>query len=163
MKGNDGKCRADPAVFVGADHDGALLEQRPLDTKRHSMRAMLNFTALAIVLLISWSAHAQPTMGELFAQCEAYGRSRLNPAQDTSSAKCLAYFSAVHQLAYLYLEGRKVLNFVCLPNDGFATEQLIQVFILHVRANPHQDRRQLAVVEVTNALARKFPCIDAHD
>jgi hypothetical protein len=151
------------AVFVRANHDGALLEQRPLDATRYFMTSMLNFIALAIVLLISWSAHAQPTMGELFAQCEAYERPRLTPAQDTSSAKCVAYFNAVHQLAYLYLDGRKVLNFVCLPNDEPATAQLIHVFMLHVRANPHQDRRQLAVVEVTNALARKFPCLDAHD
>ena len=82
------------------------------------MRAMLKFTAPAILLLISWSAHAQPTTGELFAQCEAYERPRLTRAEDTSSAKCLAYFSAVHQLAYLYLDGVKALNFVCLPNNG---------------------------------------------
>jgi len=125
------------------------------------MRAMLKFTALAILLLISWSAHAQPTTGELFAQCEAYERPRLTRAEDTSSAKCLAYFSAVHQLAYLYLDGRRVLNFVCLPNDGPDTAQLIQMFMAHVRANPHQNRRHLAVADVTNALARNFPCRDA--
>jgi hypothetical protein len=127
------------------------------------MRATLKFTALTILLLIGWSAHAQPTTGELFAQCEAYERPRLTPTQDTSSAKCLAYFSAVHQLAYLYLDGRKVLNFVCLPNDGPNTAQLIQVFMARVRANPHQDRRHLAVAEVINALARTFPCRDSHD
>jgi Rap1a immunity proteins len=126
------------------------------------MGAMLKFTAFAILLLISGSAHGEPTTGELFAQCEAYERPRVSSAQDTSSAKCLAYFSAVHQLAYLYLDGRKVLNFVCVPNDGPDTAQLIQVFMAYVRANPHQDRRRLAVVEVTRALARTFPCKD-HD
>jgi hypothetical protein len=122
---------------------------------------MLKFTAFAILLLISWSAHAEPTTGELFAQCEAYERPRVSSAQDTSAAKCLAYFSAVHQLAYLYVDGRKVLNFVCLPNDGPDTAQLIQVFMAYVRANPHQDRHHQAVVDVTNALARTFPCKDS--
>ena len=123
------------------------------------MRAMLKFTALAILLLISWSAHAQPTTGELFAQCEAYERPRLTRAEDTSSAKCLAYFSAVHQLAYLYLDGVKALNFVCLPNNGPDIAELIQTFMAHVRANP-QNRRHSAIIEVTNALALAFPCKD---
>jgi hypothetical protein len=57
---------------------------------------MLKFAALASFLLISWSAHAQQTTGELFAQCEVYALPRLSPAQDMSSAKCFAYFSAVH-------------------------------------------------------------------
>ena len=120
---------------------------------------MLKFAALASFLLISWSAHAQQTTGELFAQCEVYALPRLSPAQDMSSARCFAYFSAVHQLAHLYRDGVKALNFVCLPNNGPDIAELIQAFMAHVRANP-QNRRQSAIVEVTNALARAFPCKD---
>jgi Rap1a immunity proteins len=118
---------------------------------------MLKFTASAMFLVISWSAHAQQTTGELFAQCEVYERPRLNAAQDKSAASCFAYFTAVHQLASLYLDGGKVLNFVCLPNNGPDIAKLIQVFMTYARANP-LDRRASAVGEVTNALAHAFPC-----
>jgi hypothetical protein len=117
--------------------------------------------------VVSWSAHAQRTIGELFTVCEDFERgARQNVGSvslpNINAGVCHGYFQAVGHLAYFYTaapggKSVKALRFMCLPSNGPNVTQLIRMFMAYARAHP-EEHHSSAVFGVVNAINSAFPC-----
>jgi hypothetical protein len=83
----------------------------PKGSCQHRLRSLrwdgLRFAVLTMCLLVSWSAHAQRTIGELFTVCEDYERGARQNVDSVSlpninAGVCHGYFQAVGHLAHFY-------------------------------------------------------------
>jgi hypothetical protein len=121
---------------------------------------------LVAAIVITWlnlvPAFAETT-GQLLTMCESYERNvRINGEQvmltDISSGECYAYFTAIHDLAFLHLNNSPTgsLPHVC-PPTGPKKTQFIRIFTNYARSHP-ETHHQGAIFGVLTALYQAFPC-----